>query len=140
MRVFNGHLFQYTARRVHGRLPQLLRIHFAQALVALDRNFLILLGFFLAFLFFCQFFFGSYFHFFYGAFFADYFVFLGIRIRVVNLLSFFYLVERRLCYVNETAFNHRSEMPVEKRQKKRADMRAVHVCIGRNDYLVVAEF
>lgn len=37
-RVFNGHAQHATAFRIHGGFPQLLRVHFAQTFIALDRE------------------------------------------------------------------------------------------------------
>ena len=58
----------------------------------------------------------------------------------MELLAAFYFVQRRLGNIDEAAVNERSEVAKEEREKKRSDVRAVHIRIGRDDDFVIAQF
>ena len=50
------------------------------------------------------------------------------------------LVERRLGNINKSALHQLRHLPVKKSQQEGPDMRAIHVRIGHDDDLVVAQF
>ena len=62
-----------------------------------------------------------------------------VRIRIRDGFPFRYLVQGRLGDINETALDDQTEVPIEEREKKRADVRTVHVCVGCDDDLVVSQ-
>jgi hypothetical protein len=62
-----------------------------------------------------------------------------VVINVFHALLARDLVQRRLRDIDEAVLHQLRHLPVEKRQQQRADVRAVHVRIGHDDDLVVAQ-
>ena len=136
-----------AAGRVHGSLPKLFGVHLSETLVALDVHLrralcraLLFHDFLVAFLFSCAVFFGALDHL------VEVFVlhardfkFFLIGVAVEYLFALFDLVEGRLGDVDESPVDERAEVAVEKREDERRDVRAVHVRVGCNDDLVIAE-
>ena len=111
--VFDLDLHQRPPGRVHRRVPELVRVHLAETLVALNLGPLAeLLDRRLALLF-------------------------GVRPDL--FLAALHPVERRLRDVEVAVVDELLEMPVEEGQQQRADMRAVDVGIGHDDDPVVAQ-
>ena len=111
--VLNLHAEHHAACRIHGRLPELVGVHFAEALVAL--NFvpgLELRHKAVAFL-----------------------VAVGVKV----LLVFRQTEKRRLRKVDVPFLDERLHEAEEKREKQRADMRAVDIGIGHDDNFSVAK-
>src|SRR3989344_4967715 len=128
---------------IHCRLPKFFRIHFAQTFKALNVKF-VGFSFSFCFFFFCLLSFALLrtfgFNLLYLAHFralADNFYFLFIGISISNLFSFFYFVEWWLGDINISRFNNWTEISIKKSQQKRADVRTVHIGIGRDNYLSI---
>ena len=64
---------------------------------------------------------------------------LRVVVDVLHALLARDLVERRLGDIDEALLHQLRHLPVEERQQQRADVRAVHVGIGHDDDLVVAQ-
>ncbi len=98
---------------VHRRFPELLRIHFAEALIALDDDAAV----------------------------AAQLVELGVhrfvRVVIPDLFALAHLIQGRLGDVYMAFRNERLHKAVEERQQERADMGSVDVGIGHDDDLVV---
>ena len=62
-----------------------------------------------------------------------------VVIHILDPLLARNLVQGRLGDIDKTVLHKRGHLPVEKRQQQRADVRSVHVGIGHDDDLVVAE-
>src|SRR6476620_6496233 len=112
--VLDLDLHERPPGRVHGRVPELIRVHLTETLVALNlRPLAQLLDCRLALLF-------------------------GVRPDL--FLATLHPVERWLRDVEVAVVNELLEMPVEEGQKQRSDMRAIDVGIGHDDDPVVAQF
>src|SRR5438552_4232615 len=112
--VLNRHLLQLAPSGIHRRLPQLLGVHFPQALVPLVHD----------------------------PFLAEFLrqVFsLFLRVRVVEFLPFLDLVQGRLRDVHEAAVEERPHVSEEQRQEERRDVLPVHVCVGHRDDFVISD-
>ena len=103
---------------VHCGLPQLVEVHLAETLVALDLD-LVVAALALEL---CQ-----------------QLVLLGIRVGVPDLLALLYSEERRLCSVYVSALDERCHISEEECQKQCSDVRSVDVSIRHDDDLVVAQ-
>src|ERR1700738_2195202 len=119
--VVEGDLTQHPDRGVHGGFPQLLGIHFAETLVALDAVFLIdLLAGLLPRLQQT----------------VPFPVGVGeFRIAALPLQ----LVQRRLCQEYVSVLDERSHEPEQQRQQQRRDVLAVDVGVGHQHDLVVTQ-
>ena len=102
--------------RVHRRVPQLLRVHLAQTLVAADRWPSPL-----------------------GAQFLQHAVALFIGVGVVHLVPVGDAVERRLGDVQVPFLDQRLHVAEEEGQQQGADVAAVHVGVGHDDHAAVAQ-
>ena len=106
--------------RIHGGLPQFLVAHLAQTLVALDAFALGQLASV-------------------GLAFGEHAVAFGVGVHeVVRALGPLEAVQRRHGHVHVAGGDHRTHVAEEQRQVQGCDMRAVHICIGHDDDLVVA--
>src|SRR5256884_3866175 len=113
-RILNRHLLQDPARGIHGRLPEFIRVHLAQALVALVGNPLVA---------------ESLRH-----------VFpLLLRVRIVELLALLDLVQGWLRDVDVASIEERTHVTEEQGEEERRDMLAIHVCVGHRDDLVIPD-
>ena len=117
--AFIGILYRHredgAALRVHRRLPELLGVHLAEALVALDVDPAVL---------------------------RPLEVVILVLVAVdpdVALLPLLDAVERRLGDIEVAAVDDVLHVAVEERQQQRADMRAVDIGIGHDDDAVVAQ-
>src|SRR3989338_4980351 len=142
LRIFDGDQFQNPASGIHRRLPQLIRIHLTQSFISLHRylcfSFCSCLDVFrLLLTVYCFLF--TVVHFFQRNILTDEFYFLILRIGIRNLFPFFYLIQRRLGYIEIPVVYDRPEMPIKERKKKRAYVRSVHVGVCSDYYLMVAE-
>jgi len=116
--VFQRDSAQRALLRVHGGLPQLVGVHFAKALVPGNVDLHVL---------------GVAPHLGGNA--------VTLRIGVGHSLLFAagQLVQRRYGGVYVALLDERAHEPEEEGQKQRADMGAVHIGIGHDDYFVVAQ-
>src|SRR3990172_6832807 len=99
---------------VHRRLPELLGVHLAQTLVALNGHLAVLEA-------------------------ADVGVLLLIVVQPASLLAMLDAVQRRLGDVEVTALDQLAHVAEEEGEGEGADVGAVHVGVGHNDDAVVAE-
>src|SRR5436309_335852 len=112
--VLNRHLLQLAPSGIHRRLPQLLGVHFPQALVPLVHD----------------------------PFVAEFLrqVFsLFLRVRVVEFLPFLDLVQGRLRDVHEAAVEERPHVSEEQREEERRDVLPVDVRVGHRDDFVISD-
>ena len=111
--VVEAHPEQQPGRRVHGGLPQLVGVHLAEALVALDGRLLAvepdldLLQ-------------------------------LVVGVGVHRLLARLHLIERRLGDVDVARLDEVAHVTEEEGEQQGADVGAVDVGVGEDDHLVVA--
>ena len=108
-------LLEEAGLRVHGRLVQLFRRHFAQTFESGNRDILLVFDF------------GH-----------DLVLFVFVE-QVAFLLANLEFVQRRHGEVNMACVNQRAHVAEEEREEKRLDVRAVHISIGHDDDFVVAE-
>src|SRR5829696_6497974 len=113
-RLLHRHLEQRAPGRVHGRLPELLPVHLAEALQAVE---LVLLARVL----------------------GQEPLAGGVVLQVLLLLAHRHRVEGRLGDVHVAGLDQRLHVAVEEGQQQRADVAAVDVGVGGDDHLVVAD-
>src|SRR5690606_1060973 len=66
-------------------------------------------------------------------------VLVGVIAGIKCLATLSYLVERRHGHIEMPAANKLRQLPIEEGDEKRGDMRAVHIGVGHDDDLVVAQ-
>ena len=115
--VLDGDLPQDAAGRVHGRLPELGVGHFAETLVALHGHALV----------------GA------AAQAGRRLVALGVGPAVDLLLALLHQVQRRRREIDVAVLDEVEHVAEEEGQDEAGDVRAVHIGIGHDDDLVVAE-
>src|SRR5690606_40539429 len=64
---------------------------------------------------------------------------LGVIAGIKRLAALRDLVERRHGHIEMPAANKLRQLPVEEGDEKRGDMRAVHIGVGHDDDLVIAQ-
>src|SRR3989449_3607925 len=114
-RILNRHLLQDPARGIHGRLPEFIRVHLAQALVALVGNSLVAES-------------------------LRQFFPLLLRVRIVELLALLDLVQGWLRDVDVAAIEERPHVSEEQGEQERRDVLAIHVRVGHRDDFVIPHF
>ncbi len=118
VRRIDRQLHQPARLRRHGRLAQLQRVHFAEALEARDRRLRARVL---------------------GADALEDAVALGVVERVGDLLAVVDAVERRHRDVDVARGHQRPEVPQEQRAEQRRDVQAVRIGVGEDADLVVAQ-
>src|SRR2546422_883215 len=116
-RVLHGHLQERALVGVHRRVAQLVGVHLAQALVALDDDIGGRLGAVGEAL--------------------DVAVPLLFGVGVVDFLALGYAVQRRLRDVDVAGVDQLLHFLIEEGEEQRPDVRAVHVGVGHDDDLVI---
>ncbi len=115
---FSGILDLYLQQRapcgVHGGFPELVWVHFAQPLVALQGHLALAQG-------------------------CHHFLQLGVRVDVLGLFAGFHQVERGLCQKEVSLFDKRLHVAEEERQQQGGDMRPVYVSVAHDDDAIVAD-
>src|SRR3990172_3936114 len=111
-RVRDRHLQEDAPRRVHRRVPELVRVHLAEALVA--RGHLPLLA-------------------------GDHLVAVALRVDVTLLAADLHLEQRRLGDVEVALVDQRPHVAEEEGQQQGADVGAVDVGVGHDDDAVIAQ-
>src|SRR5918998_918518 len=114
-RRLDGHLEQRPVLRVHRRLPELDGVHLPETLEAPDVRVAV------------------------GVEAPQRLAQLRLGVHVVVLALVRDLVQRRLREVHVAALEELRHVPVQERQNQRADVAAVLVRVGHDDYLVVAD-
>ena len=117
--ILDGHLLQQTVLRVHGGLPELLRVHLTQTFVTLGVKGLIVAVA-------CHIL-------------VDEGLALLLSIAVLRHLLIGALVEWRRGYVEVSTLDHLRHEAVEECHNERVDVRAIDVGVGHDDDLVVAK-
>src|SRR5258706_4060935 len=112
--IFHRNLENRSCLRIHRRIPELNRIHFAESLVALDVRTLSVAV----------------------AQASDIIISLLFIVRVVLVLSFCYAIEGGLRDVHVSGFDQLRHLPEKESEKKSANVRAVDGGIRHQDALV----
>src|SRR3989338_8542981 len=148
--VVDRDLFHDSRLRVHGRIPELLRVHFAQTFVALDVEFdaarafnhlasfgSLISGRYFSLLFYCFIAFFAFFKFF-KLFLSQ--LKLGVGVDKADRAALLNPVERRLGDVEVAGADQLGEVAIEEGQEQGADVGTVNVGVGHDNNAVVSQF